>query len=233
MKVRSVVLLSGGLDSAANLKKAADDSEVVRALTFDYGQRSADLEIRASRAMCEGLKIPHEVVPMPWLEEITQTALVRGDAELPAPEPDVLDDPEEGARRAAQVWVPNRNGVFVAVGASFAESLGADAVVAGFNAEEGKIFPDNSLDFISAYNRLLGFSTLSRVKLISHTASLGKADIVRLALSIGAPLGEIWSCYGGGPAHCGRCESCRRLVRAFEAAGAEAHLPPFQAKYDG
>ena len=77
-----------------------------------------------------------QCLKLPWLSEITQTALVSAEKDLPAPTATSLDDPEESAARAATVWVPNRNGVFVAVGASFAESLGADTIVAGFNAEE-------------------------------------------------------------------------------------------------
>ena len=37
----AIVLLSGGLDSAVNLKRAHDDVGVAVALTFDYGQRAA------------------------------------------------------------------------------------------------------------------------------------------------------------------------------------------------
>ncbi|MHC4601661.1 MAG: 7-cyano-7-deazaguanine synthase [Planctomycetota bacterium] len=67
--------------------------------------------------------------------------------------------------------------------------------------------------------RGLGYSTLARVKVLSYTAGLDKAAIVRLGTEIGAPLDLLWSCYGPGPAHCGRCESCLRLARALEAEG--------------
>ena len=43
-----MVLLSGGLDSAVNLKCAADEGAVDTALTFDYGQAAAGNEIDAA-----------------------------------------------------------------------------------------------------------------------------------------------------------------------------------------
>jgi hypothetical protein len=120
MKLRTVILLSGGLDSAVNLQKARQETESVLALTFDYGQKAAQEEITSASAMCSRVDVPHRTVPLPWLGEITATALVSPDRELPSPSEDELDRPDESSERAAAVWVPNRNGVFVAVGAAFA-----------------------------------------------------------------------------------------------------------------
>jgi 7-cyano-7-deazaguanine synthase len=115
--------------------------------------------------------------------------------------------------------VPNRNGVFVAVAAAFAEALGAPVVVAGFNAEEAALFPDNSRPFISACNRSLHYSTAARVKLISYTSSANKTEIVERGLRLGVPLEYVYPCYGEGPRPCGRCASCRRTAEALTNAG--------------
>jgi 7-cyano-7-deazaguanine synthase len=219
MALKTVILLSGGVDSTVNLRKALLETEPVLALTFDYGQKAVSREIEAASAMCVRTGVPHRVIPLPWLGEITATALVSDDRELPRPAPEDLDRAEASADRAAAVWVPNRNGIFVAVGAAFAESLGAHAVVGGFNAEEGRAFPDNSPEFLSAANGLLRFSTLARIKVLSYTATLDKAAVVKLGAELGAPLDLVWSCYGPGPEPCGECESCLRLARARKAAG--------------
>ena len=128
-RLKTVILLSGGLDSAVNLKRASVETDVLLALTFDYGQEAAPREIEASARMCVALGVPHRVVGLDWLAEITQTALVSGEKEIPAPSPEDLDSPEACARSASAVWVPNRNGVFIAVGAAFAESMGAHEVI--------------------------------------------------------------------------------------------------------
>ena len=204
----AVVLLSGGLDSALNLALASRYRKPVLALTFDYGQRAARAEVRAARKLCRRYGSEQRVVKLPWLRELAPAAVADPTAPLPPRDADV-----------SAVWVPNRNGVFVAIGASFAENYGAAAVVAGFNAEEALHFPDNSPAFVAASNRVLRYSTAGRVKLISYTASMKKTDIARRAHDLGLPWEHLFPCYGGGPVPCGKCASCKRTVRALKRAG--------------
>lgn len=215
--LRSVVLLSAGLDSTVNVRQALNESEVVLALTFDYGQRAAAREAERAALMCRDLGVPHRVVELPWLGEITQTALVNEDAALPSPAD--LEDPEQGRLTAEAVWVPNRNGLFVNVAAAFAEAAAADMIVVGFNAEEARTFPDNSPHFLSAANKFLSLSTLRKPKVVCYTAHMDKEELLRLGRRLGAPLAYVWPCYRGGQDLCGECESCLRFFRALEAAG--------------
>ncbi len=218
--VKSIVLLSGGLDSTVALKKSVDTSDVVLCLTFDYGQRAALKEAKAATEMSALYGIRHELIALPWLKEITKTALVCKDEKIPELSADELDGAGGKTTESAKsVWVPNRNGVFINIAASFCEALGAELIITGFNMEEAATFPDNSPEFIEAINSSLGYSTLSKVKLLSPTSSLNKEEIVRLAMEINAPLELLWSCYEGGDKMCGSCESCMRLKRALEDAG--------------
>ena len=65
---RSVILMSGGLDSlvALGYSKAETDYNVELALTFDYGQKSAEQEIKASKAICEFYNIEHKNDSCVW-----------------------------------------------------------------------------------------------------------------------------------------------------------------------
>jgi len=218
---RSIILLSAGLDSAVNLQQAHRQTDIALALTADYGQLAAAREIAAARAMCERLQAPHRVVNLPWLRRISGSALTADEGAIPQPRAGDLDTPV-AEQTARAVWVPNRNGVFVNIAAAFAEVLDCDLIVAGFNAEEGATFPDNSPRFVRAANRALRFSTLRRPRVISYTQQLDKTGIVRLGREIGAPLELVWSCYRGGDEHCWRCESCLRLKRALSRARAWA-----------
>jgi 7-cyano-7-deazaguanine synthase len=211
----AIVLLSGGLDSAVNLKQAADQSGVALALTFDYGQRAAPREAAAASLMCQQLGLRHRLLQLPWLAELLPSTPVPHITAAQLGHPSI--SPDDTARA---VWVPNRNGVFVNIAAAFAESLAADTIVAGFNAEEAATFPDNSSHFVSAVNAALLLSVRLPVQLHSFTQDLAKADIVRLGRRINAPLDLLWSCYHGGPDHCWRCESCARLERALREADA-------------
>lgn len=214
-RLKSIVLLSGGLDSTVAFKKAVDDTDVILALTFDYGQRAAVREIAAAAAIAGRFDIEHKAVMLPWLKEITKTALVAKREKLPVLKPGELDSEIKTVESAKSVWVPNRNGIFINIAAAYCESMGAELIVAGFNAEEAITFPDNSSDFVDAINGSLGYSTLSYVKLISPTLRLDKRDVARLGVEIGAPLELLWSCYEGGDRMCGRCESCLRLKRGL------------------
>lgn len=213
----SIVLLSGGLDSAVALGAAVRNGPVLLALTFSYGQRAAAREIEAAARLASFYEVPHRVVELPFLGEITKNALVNQEMDLPDLGPAGLDDSRSLEASAASVWVPNRNGLFVNIAAAFAEALGAENIVAGFNAEEAVTFPDNSREFIEAANDCFRLSTRTGTKLVSFTMEMNKAEIVALGRSLGVPLEYVWSCYDGGSEPCGVCESCRRLKRALEA----------------
>jgi 7-cyano-7-deazaguanine synthase len=214
-----VALLSGGLDSLVAAALAREEHELLLAVTCDYGQRAAGPEQAAAQAQAEWLGCAHRCVALPWLGELGGNALTDPGRELPAPEEEELDSPA-ALDSARAVWVPNRNGLLVNVAAAYAESLGAEAVVCGFNAEEAATFPDNTPEFMQAAESLWRFSTAGGLRLISPTAAMDKAAIAREGQRLGAPLRLVWSCYRGGARQCWNCESCRRLRRALERAGA-------------
>lgn len=216
--MKAVAVLSGGLDSTVSLAIArAKGIRVVVGLFFDYGQKAAPRERFASRAVCRFYRIPWKSIRLPWLAEITRTALV-GTRSVPR----VRETDLSGARAretARAVWVPNRNGVFLNIAAAHAESMGADLVLTGFDREEAETFPDNSRAYLDAANRALRYSTANGVRVRSFVAGLDKAQIVRRGLRLRAPLDVVWSCYLGGIAPCGRCESCVRSARAWRKNG--------------
>ncbi|BAF59583.1 MAG: 7-cyano-7-deazaguanine synthase QueC [Pelotomaculum sp.] len=217
--MRSIVLLSGGLDSAVSLACSLQGGEVCLCLTFDYGQKAAEREKKAAAALAAHYKLRHRVIELPFLKEITSTALVSETSELPAAEEEELDENEASRSSAALVWVPNRNGVFINIAAAFAEAYRCDLVVTGFNREEAASFPDNSPEFVVAANASLSYSTLNKVRVASYTQGLNKTEIVKLGMNMGVPFDLIWSCYGGAEKMCRRCESCLRFIRAAKTAG--------------
>jgi 7-cyano-7-deazaguanine synthase len=215
----SIVLLSSGLDSVVAFKIAYDQWGVDLALTFDYGQRAAKKEIEMAGKACGRLKVRHEVIRLPWLKAITRTALVNRKAAVPTPAAADLDRVETALKTAHAVWVPNRNGAFINVAGSYADALGLDRIICGFNAEEGATFPDNTPGFVTAINRSLAYSTENHAKVYAPVIDLDKAQIIRKGVDVKAPLDLSWSCYFSGARPCGKCESCMRRARAFRLAG--------------
>jgi 7-cyano-7-deazaguanine synthase len=212
--VRAVVLLSGGLDSVVASFLARQEHELALAITCDYGQRAARPECAAAGRVAAVLGVPHEVASLPWVGRVAADALTSPAAPLPHLQPDRLDS-ADAEQSAAAVWVPNRNGLLINVAAVYAEALGCEAIVTGFNAEEAATFADNSADYVTAANEALSYSTRTGVQVISPTQSLTKQEIVRVGRELKAPLRLVWSCYEGGPRPCLKCESCLRLKRAL------------------
>jgi 7-cyano-7-deazaguanine synthase len=215
--LKSVVVLSGGLDSAVSLHLATAQTQVSQVLTFDYGQKAAAKEMQAAKLLAQHYGLPHKMIKLDWLREITSSALVDSRTAIPKLGPDELDDPDgKNLDSAKAVWVPNRNGVFINIAAAFAESAGAGQVVVGFNREEAQTFPDNTPEFVRAANGALSFSTQNLVEVKSYVSELNKTEIVRLALEQKIPLQYVWSCYEAGAKMCWQCESCQRLKRALK-----------------
>lgn len=218
MNQKYIALISGGLDSTVAISKILNEGgEIELGLFFDYGQQAREREFNAATNIARQYGIHLKVITLDWLKDITKTSLVSG-GDIPELAHDLLDDKEATDRSARAVWVPNRNGVFINVAASFAESMGSSYIITGFNKEEAATFPDNSIKFIELVSKTLSYSTLSHIKVVSPLAKLTKVQIIKLAYQLKTPLDMIWSCYRGGEKPCGKCESCLRLSRAIELA---------------
>lgn len=218
MNKKGIILLSGGLDSLVSLGLKIKDCGISLALTFDYGQKTAKAEIEASKKICDYYKIQHKVLKLEWLENITDTALV-SDKEIPSGER--LKDSTQSAK---DVWIPNRNGLFLNIAACFADSMGFDYILIGANKEEAQTFPDNTSDFIQRINAEFEYSTQKKPKVIAPLINFNKNDIVRLALEHNIPLNFVKSCYAQNEKHCGKCESCIRLKNALIANNDEKYI---------
>lgn len=213
---KSVVLLSSGLDSTINLHEAARSTQVLLALTFDYGQRAAHKEIECSQKLTKSLNIPHKVITLPFFKDFTTTSLINSSADIP--KNIAIDDATETLKSAGAVWVPNRNGIFLNIAAGYAEGLGANIVVPGFNIEEAQTFSDNTQEYLDALTKAFLFSTSNRIKAVSFTTDLNKTEIAKRGIQLGVNFDLVWPCYYGNDTKCGQCESCLRFERAIKNA---------------
>jgi len=216
---KSIILLSGGVDSVVSLASTLEKENVKLALFFNYGQKSFEQEKEAVLKITEYYNLNLEIIELPWLKKITTTSLVNSDMDVPELKSDRLDDLDAASESCSKVWVPNRNGVFVSVSAAYADSFDFDKIIIGANKEEGKTFKDNSLEFINKTNEHLAYSTRVMPKVIAPLIDLDKFEIMELGKKLNVPFQYIRSCYNNTQRHCGKCESCERLKRGLERAG--------------
>lgn len=215
-KNKSIILLSGGLDSLVSLGVAKEEYNIQLALTFDYGQKSLNQEVDASKKIANYYNIKHEIIELPFLKSITNTALV-SDKDVP------IDDLKT-ENSAKAVWVPNRNGLFLNIAASYADSYEYTHILFGANKEESATFPDNSQEFVNAITKSFEYSTMVQTKVVAPLISYNKNDIVRIALEHSIPLELARSCYNNGEINCGICESCIRLKSALRYNDANEYI---------
>ncbi|MDQ2987117.1 MAG: 7-cyano-7-deazaguanine synthase QueC [Armatimonadota bacterium] len=224
----AVSLLSGGLDSTTATAMAQRDGFDVAALTVDYGQRHA-VEIDAARRVAASLGIERHVVLPLDLRAFGGSALT-DDIEVPK----ALHPPAPSSRKRMEgedipvTYVPARNTVFLSLALAWAEAMGSRDIFIGVNALDYSGYPDCRPEFIDAFVSLANLGTKAgaeggRFHIHAPLIHLTKAEIVRLAISLGLDLGMTTSCYDPGPKGepCGGCDSCRLRAKGFAGAGVE------------
>ena len=213
-----LVVLSGGLDSTVCLALAAERShprERLVALTFDYGQRHR-VELERAAAVASHFGADHLVVRL--------DASAWGGSALTDP---LLDVPDAGDLEPGTIpitYVPARNLIFLSVAVGVAEARGVDAVTIGVNALDYSGYPDCRPEFIRSFEATAALA-LKRgvegdpIEIRTPLLDLTKADIVRLGVSVDAPLELTWSCYRGDERPCGTCDACGLRAKGFAEAG--------------
>lgn len=216
---KAISVLSGGLDCCVATSTLAKDYDI-HAITFDYGQKAFKRELQAAKEICAKMNWTHEIIELPWLSKISTSSLNTSE-EIPNVNAEDLDDFKKSNETASSVWVPARNMVFTSIAVSYAESIGAEAIIVGWDAEEAATFPDNSKEFLDKFNELIDVGSPKKIKIEAPAIGLTKEEIVKLGVEVGAPMELSYSCYKGGDKHCGVCESCMRRKRAFKQLGIE------------
>jgi queuosine biosynthesis protein QueC len=220
--MRSVVLLSGGMDSATLLGRvlqsgAGDDT--VNAISFRYGQRH-EKEIHAASDLCAHYDLPHEVIDV---------ALPRAGSVLMTDKamPQMSYEELQAAEGPSPTYVPFRNGTFLSLAAAYALDLGADTLHTAVHADDGHnwAYPDCTPEFVGAMQNAIYVGTYHEVRLQAPFVYLTKAEIVALGTLLRVPFDLTWSCYEGREFACGTCPTCVSRLEAFDQAGLKDPIP--------
>jgi len=212
----SVVLLSGGMDSATCLALASREAAPVHALTFAYGQRHARELRSAARLARRFHAAAHRVVPLP-LGALVRSSLTRARERLP--------DLPARPGTIPSTYVPARNTILLGIALGYAESHRLRRIYFGANAVDYSGYPDCRPEFVRAFNALARRAVRSPreggtpIRVVAPLLRLSKAEIVRLGERLRVPWDLTWSCYAGRASPCGRCDACRLRARGFHAAG--------------
>ena len=217
MKPRSVVLLSGGLDSFTAAAVARRDGRELYALSIDYGQRHRH-ELDAARRVAHALGVARHV-------EIALDLSTFGGSALT----DHMDVPKDRPLDAQDIpvtYVPARNTIFLSLALGWAEVLDAQEIVIGVNALDYSGYPDCRPEFIRAFEAMAALATRSGVQgqpmaIRTPLIDLSKAQIIHLGESLGLDYALTHSCYDPQPdgRPCLHCDSCLLRAKGFAEAG--------------
>lgn len=238
MRGAELVLVSGGLDSTVCLALATETAlsrglPPPLALSFDYGQRHRT-ELTHAGEIAERLGAPRLVVA---LDARTWGGSALTDPAIPVPQatggrailgdesgPGAGSDPDRPDAEIPATYVPARNLIFLSIALGVAEARNLDSVAIGINAIDYSGYPDCRPEFLAAFQAVARLAQRRAVQgnpiaVVAPLLHLAKPEIIALGTSLNAPLELSWSCYLGGNAPCGTCDSCRIRAAGFAAAG--------------
>jgi 7-cyano-7-deazaguanine synthase len=208
---RSVVLLSGGMDSATLLFHLQGCGHEVFPLAVNYGQRHVR-ELRAARAVAQAAGAVLREVDLSNLQRVMGGSS-QTEHGIAVPHGHYADD----SMRATVV--PNRNMVLLAIAGAYAVSLKAGQVGYAAHAGDHAVYPDCRPEFADAMEEALLICDYDPIYLRRPFIAMSKADIVRHGLELGVPFELTYSCYEGGEGHCRKCGTCVERTEAFQIAG--------------
>jgi len=202
---RRLVLLSGGIDSAATLAWANQQKSAIVALSFEYYLRPFRERLAVYRLL---RTYPAKLIEVPvgFLKEATDS------------ESRFADTVPEG-------YVSNRNMIFYSIACHYAEIEDCSAIVGGHTAEDQEAFPDAAPVFFQRLQALANEALLvKKVRIEMPLGSFTKLQVLEKAIEWRVPLENTWSCYWDGERPCGQCVSCLERADAFRALNLEDPL---------
>ena len=224
MSNKCVIPVSGGIDSTVILHWAASEGKQIHAVSYNYGQRHFDREMRCASVNCERVAESHKELNLDFFRDIVDTSsLINKDIAV-AKTRDVLGDPQ------TVNYVPNRNMMMLSICTAYAESIGASQVYHGaalIDSQAG--YWDGSIEFLQAINKVNALNRRDRVEILAPLITKSKKDIIELGASVGVDFSETWTCYEGEQQACGQCPACSSRIKGFIDAGIK---DPLEYKID-
>lgn len=224
MDKNALILLSGGLDSATTAAIARDESYVLSAMTFNYGQRHK-IEIAFARKLVEYFGISeHIIIDIP--SDVFRSAL-NPDSGIDIPKNRDIEQ-----KIIPVTYVPARNIIFLSYALAYAESSDIYDIFIGANYIDYSGYPDCRPEFFNAFKAMADIGTKAgqeghRFNIHTPLLKLSKHEIIQKGAGLGLDYSLTHSCYDptSSGLSCGECDSCILRKKGFELAGVTDPTP--------
>ncbi|GJQ24622.1 MAG: 7-cyano-7-deazaguanine synthase QueC [Planctomycetia bacterium] len=221
MKDLAIVLVSGGMDSCVTAAIAHTQYELAL-LHVNYGQRTESRELKAFHDIASFYNVPKEKIlisNIDYLSKIGGSSLTDRSMSVP--------DAQANTEEIPTSYVPFRNTHLLAIAVSWGEVIGARKIFIGAVEQDSPGYPDCKPAYYEAINNLIKVGTKPTTSLEVETPliHMKKSEIIKIGISLEAPLNLSWSCYQNTEKACGLCHSCFLRLKAFQEAGVKDPIP--------
>jgi 7-cyano-7-deazaguanine synthase len=207
----SLVLFSGGLDSAVLLALERRDHAPVKPLHVRSGLAWEDAERRAIDRLLASPAFATGVDPLATITVDMRDVYPAGHWAITG-HPPAYDTPDE------DVYLEGRNVILLSKAAVFCARYEIPRIALG--PLSGNPFPDATPEFFSTIERALSLGLGRSIQIATPLTAFHKDRVVSLGLELGVPLELSMSCMNpAGDKHCGACSKCRERKDAFGEAG--------------
>tara|TARA_B100000989_G_scaffold293101_1_gene269985 strand:+ start:519 stop:1202 length:684 start_codon:yes stop_codon:yes gene_type:complete len=214
-KEKTVVLLSGGLDSSVTLSIAQKSGYESHCISFDYEQRHSN-EINLAKFQSKDQKAKtHKIIKMDFYGGSALTD------NIPIPK---NENYEKIPDNIPKTYVPGRNLIFLSYAIGYAEYMESNSIFIGVNAVDYSGYPDCRPDFIKSFQKTSNLATKKgveggKIKIYTPLIDFSKRDIILEGKKNNVNLKKTLSCYNPvGFKACGRCDACLIRIKGFNEA---------------
>ncbi|MGA8163943.1 MAG: 7-cyano-7-deazaguanine synthase QueC [Waddliaceae bacterium] len=213
--MKTVILLSGGLDSCVVLAMALEKKRECYAVSFDYGQHHR-IELAYAQKIARHYGVSHRVLSIDP-HAFQHSSLISGHHI-----PKQRSVQEISIDETPATYVPARNTLFIAYAIGQAEILDAQEIHIGVNAMDSGPYPDCRPAFFHRFQQVINIATRQAFEgapphLLTPLIHWDKREIVKEGRRLNVPFFLTFSCYDptpkGDPCEC--CDACVLRSYAF------------------
>lgn len=207
MRKNSIVVLSGGMDSATVLGKLMDikqgyTNSRTYCVFFEYNQHTQKKERECAEALCKHYDVDLIIHQL----KLHSEGLV-----------------SEGE----DFEVPARNSIFALMCLNIGKQIYKNEefdIFLGIQGSDQTTYIDCTEVAIDMTAKLVGYLTTNNATVYSPFSEISKAEILKIGTQLGVPYEKTWSCYVSQEKPCGECPSCKLRKEGFVNAGIQDPL---------
>jgi 7-cyano-7-deazaguanine synthase len=205
--IKTIVILSGGVDSTTVLYLAIASANVVKALGFNYGQKHSK-ELQCAKKLCKKIGIDYRIADISDVKKLLSSSLT---SKRRIPKGHYAEE------NMISTVVPNRNAIMLSIAYGYAVSEKADLLFFGAHTGDHFIYPDCRPRFVEELDKalMIGNEGFGDVHIVAPFIKSSKAEIVAYGLKYKVPYETTWSCYEGNERPCLKCGTCVERTEAF------------------